>query len=67
MMDDEEQEVMLPDIRHLTGSANADILAGDFRDNTIDGRRLATIKSTAARIRVISIRWAGVMPLTSTR
>ena len=22
---------------HLTGSANADILAGDFRDNTIKG------------------------------
>ena len=36
-MDDEEQEVMLPDIRHLTGSANADVLAGDFRDNTIKG------------------------------
>ena len=36
-MDDEEQEVMLPDIRHLTGSDNADILAGDFRNNTIMG------------------------------
>ena len=36
-MDDEEQEVMLPDIRHLTGSANADVLAGDFRNNTIMG------------------------------
>ena len=38
-MDDEEQEVMLPDIRHLTGSDNADILAGDFRNNTIKRRR----------------------------
>ena len=36
-MDDEEVEVMLPDIMHLTGSANADILAGDFRNNTIKG------------------------------
>ena len=36
-MDDEEQEVMLPDIMHLTGSANADILAGDFRNNEING------------------------------
>ena len=36
-MEDEEHEVMLPDIRHLTGSANADVLAGDFRDNTIKG------------------------------
>ena len=36
-MDDEEVEVMLPDIRHLTGSANADILAGDIRNNTIKG------------------------------
>ena len=36
-MDDEEQTVMLPDIMHLTGSANADVLAGDFRNNTIMG------------------------------
>ena len=36
-MDDEEVEVMLPDIMHLTGSANADILAGDIRNNTIKG------------------------------
>ena len=35
--DDEEIEVSLPDIIHLTGSANADVLAGDFRDNTIMG------------------------------
>ncbi len=35
--DDDEQTVMLPDIMHLTGSANADILAGDIRDNTIKG------------------------------
>ena len=36
-MDDEEQEVMLPDIANLTGSANADVLAGDFRNNEISG------------------------------
>ena len=36
-MDDEEVEVMLPDIMHLMGSANADVLAGDFRNNTIMG------------------------------
>ena len=36
-MDDEEQTVMLPDIANLTGSANADVLAGDFRDNIIKG------------------------------
>ena len=35
--DDEEQEVMLPDIANLIGSANADILAGDFRNNEISG------------------------------
>ena len=35
--DDDEQTVMLPDIRNLTGSVNADILAGDFRDNIIKG------------------------------
>ena len=35
--DDDEQTVMLPDIMHLTGSANADVLAGDFRNNTIMG------------------------------
>ena len=35
--DDDEQEVMLPDIMHLIGSANADVLAGDFRNNTIMG------------------------------
>ena len=36
-MDDDEQTVMLPDIANLMGSANADVLAGDFRDNTISG------------------------------
>ena len=35
--DDEEIEVSLPDIANLTGSANADVLAGDFRDNEISG------------------------------
>ena len=35
--DDDEQTVMLPDIMHLTGSAHADVLAGDFRNNTIMG------------------------------
>ena len=31
----QEAETMLPDIEHLTGSAHADILAGDGRDNTL--------------------------------
>ena len=35
--DEDEVEVTLPDIIHLTGSGNADILAGDIRDNTIMG------------------------------
>ena len=35
--DGDEFEEMLPDIANLTGSANADVLAGDFRDNTIMG------------------------------
>ena len=35
--DDDDREVMLPDIINLKGSANADILAGDFRDNKIEG------------------------------
>ena len=35
--DGDEFEEMLPDIANLTGSANADILAGDFRNNTIMG------------------------------
>ena len=35
--DEDEVEVILPDFIHLTGSGNADILAGDFRDNTIMG------------------------------
>ena len=35
--DDEEIEVSLPDIANLTGSANADVLAGDFRNNEISG------------------------------
>lgn len=35
--DGAEQVEMLPDIIHLTGSAHADILAGDFRDNVIEG------------------------------
>ncbi len=35
--DEDEQEVMLPDIMNLTGSGNADVLAGDFRNNIIMG------------------------------
>ena len=35
--DKDEITAMLPDIMNLTGSANADVLAGDFRDNTIMG------------------------------
>ena len=35
--DEDEVEVSLPDIEYLTGSANADILAGDIRNNTIKG------------------------------
>ena len=35
--DGDEMELSLPDIVNLTGSANADILAGDIRDNTIKG------------------------------
>ena len=35
--DGDEVEVTLPDFIHLTGSGMADILAGDFRDNTIMG------------------------------
>ena len=35
--DEDEVEVSLPDIEYLTGSANADILAGDMRNNTIKG------------------------------
>ena len=35
--DEVEVEVSLPDIENLTGSANADILAGDMRDNVIMG------------------------------
>ena len=35
--DGDEFEEMLPDIANLMGSANADVLAGDFRDNTIMG------------------------------
>ncbi|MDE0154992.1 MAG: DVUA0089 family protein [Gammaproteobacteria bacterium] len=35
--DEEEQEATVADIEHLTGSAFADILAGDLRDNTIMG------------------------------
>ena len=35
--DGDEFEEMLPDIANLTGSANADVLAGDFRNNTIMG------------------------------
>ena len=35
--DDEDVELSLPDIVNLTGSASADILAGDIRDNTIMG------------------------------
>ena len=33
----EEVEGSVPDIENLTGSANADILAGDGRGNTIKG------------------------------
>ena len=65
-MDDEEQEVTLPDIANLTGSANADVLAGDFRNNDHQAAAAATTRSTAARIRVIS-QWTGVMSLTMTR
>ena len=32
-----EQTEALPDVEHLTGSAHNDILAGDRRDNVIDG------------------------------
>ena len=35
--DEDEVEVTLPDIIDLTGSGNADILAGDIRNNTIKG------------------------------
>ena len=35
--DEEMQEANVYDIEHLTGSAMADILAGDLRDNTIKG------------------------------
>ena len=35
--DEEMQEASVYDIEHLTGSAHADILAGDLRDNTIMG------------------------------
>ena len=35
--DEDEVEASLPDIINLRGSGNADILAGDFRDNTIEG------------------------------
>ena len=34
---EQEMEIMLPDIEHLTGSAYADVLAGDGRDNTLRG------------------------------
>ena len=33
-----EQTESLPDVESLTGSAHNDILAGDRRDNAIDGR-----------------------------
>ena len=33
----EEQVEMLPDIENIRGSAHADILAGDFRSNVIEG------------------------------
>ena len=36
--DGDEFEEMLPDIINLTGSANADVLAGDFRNNEISGK-----------------------------
>ena len=35
--DETDHEAMLPDIMHLTGSAMADVLAGDMRNNTIMG------------------------------
>ena len=35
--DTTDHEAMLPDIEGLTGSAHADVLAGDMRDNTIKG------------------------------
>ena len=35
--DGDEFEEMLPDIANLTGSDNADVLAGDFRNNEISG------------------------------
>ena len=37
--DETDHEAMLPDIMNLTGSAMADILAGDMRNNTIMGGR----------------------------
>ena len=44
----------VPDIVHLTGSGNDDILAGDSRDNTIDGAWAATTTSTAARVAALT-------------
>ncbi|MDE0286324.1 MAG: hypothetical protein OXN26_17485 [Gammaproteobacteria bacterium] len=35
--DDEEQVEMLPDIENIRGSAHADVLAGNFRNNVIEG------------------------------
>ena len=35
--DGDDMEMMVPDIINLIGSANADILAGDLRDNMIEG------------------------------
>ena len=47
-----EQTDSLPDVEHLIGSAHDDILAGDRRDNDIDGLARATTPCTVARVAV---------------